>query len=81
MVSAKFIEETKNGKLRKQIVSNSSPEFSEENALNKAVQEMDTEKDLSELVSSKEFDKFISFSNEEISIEDVEPLYCPNTIE
>jgi hypothetical protein len=29
----------------------------------------------------KEFDEFIAFENDEISIEDVTPVYCPNTIE
>ncbi|MBL0955810.1 MAG: hypothetical protein IBJ01_13660 [Leptospira sp.] len=40
----------------------------------------ETNLDLSEKLTQDEFDQFIAFSNEDISIEDVTPLYCPNTI-
>lgn len=35
---------------------------------------------LLEQVTSQEFERFIAFSNEEISVEDIEPFYCPNSI-
>jgi len=36
---------------------------------------------LSQQMNKEEFENFIAFENDEISIEDVTPVYCPNTIE